>query len=116
MAIAELEQKLATVNNAESQRRYAYQLGKFQPGHPVAVDALLQLMSSPQPSSFYKRTGEYLKEIVLDERLALVITTLKDAATAVEQGDRATSTLECYKLLWYCAERLPYLRFGQIWI
>jgi HEAT repeat protein len=116
IAIAELEQKLATVNNAESQRRYAYQLGKFQPGHPVAVDALLQLMSSPQPSSFYKRTGEYLREIVLDEQLALVITTLKDAATAVEHGDRAIPTLECYKLLWYCAERLPYLAFGQIWM
>ena len=114
-AKSELEQKLATVNNAESQRRYAYQLGKFQPGHPVAVDALLQLMSSPQPSSFYKRTGEYLREIVLDEQLALVITTLKDAAMSVENGARTTATLECYKLVWYCAERLPYREFARIW-
>ncbi len=116
IAIAELEQKLVTVTNAESQRRYAYQLGKFQPGHPLAIDRLLQLMSSPQPSSFYKRTGEYLRGIVLDTQLALVITTLRDYATAMENGDRATSTLECYKLLWYCAERLPYQAFGQIWM
>ncbi len=115
LAISELEQKLASVNNPESQRRYAYQLGKFQLGHPLAIERLLQLMSSPQPSSFYKRTGEYLREIVLDEQLALIITQLKAAEIAIETGDRANSTLECYKLLWYCAERLPYQVFGRIW-
>ena len=46
IAIAELEQKLTNVKNAKSQRRYADQLGKFQPGQPIAVAALLQLMSS----------------------------------------------------------------------
>jgi hypothetical protein len=115
LAIAELEQKLASVDNPESQRRYAHQLGKFQPGHPLAVSALLQLMSSPQPPSFYKRTGEYLREIVLDEQLALIIKQLKDSELAIERGDRTTSTLECYKLLWDCAERLPYPVFGRIW-
>jgi predicted NACHT family NTPase len=116
LAIAELEQKLTNVKNAESQRRYAYQLGKFQPGNPIAVEALLQLMSPSQPSSFYKRTGAYLKEIVLNEQLPLIITTLKDYGIAVETGDRSTLTLECYKLLWYCAEQLPYPKFNQIWL
>jgi predicted NACHT family NTPase len=115
IAIAELEQKLANVDNPESQRRYAYQLGKFQPGHPLAVSALLQLMSTPQLSSFYKRTGEYLREIILDEQLALIVTQLQSAELAVENGDRSNSTLECYKLLWDCADRLPYLVFERIW-
>jgi HEAT repeat protein len=115
IAIAELEQKLASIDNPESQRRYAHQLGKFQPGHPLAVSALLQLMSSPQSPNFYKRTGEYLREIVLDEQLALIITQLKHAELAVKNGDRSNSTLECYKLLWDCAERLPYLVFDRIW-
>jgi Effector-associated domain 4/NACHT domain len=114
MAIAELEQKLATVHNAESQRRYAYQLGKFQPGHPLAVDALLQLMSSSQPKSFYKRTGEYLKEVVIIEQLPLIITQLKSHVKNIENGDRSSATLECYKLLWYCAEQLPYQQFVQV--
>lgn len=65
MAISELEQKLLAVNNSESQRRYAYELGKIQPGYPMAVDALLQLMSEFQLPSFYKRTGEYLKKVIL---------------------------------------------------
>jgi hypothetical protein len=123
MAIAELEQKLLHVNNAESQRRYAYQLGKFQPGHPLAIDTLLQLMSRSQSKSFYKRTAEYLKEIVLEEQLPLIITQLKSYIIWIDRGDapteslrqRSTSGLECYKLIWYCAEQLPYQKFIQIW-
>jgi HEAT repeat protein len=115
IAIAELERKLVNLNNAESQRRYAYQLAKFQIGHPLAVDVLLELMSSPQQSSFYKRTGEYLKEVLLTEQLPMVITQLKDRVTDIEQGNRSTSALECYKLLWYCAQQLPYQQFIQIW-
>ena len=116
IAIAELEQKLTNVNNnVESQRRYAYQLGKFQPGHPIAITTLLKLMSADCVPSFYKRTGEYLREIILDEQLPLIIKTLKDYAIAIETGDRSIGTLECYKLLWYCAERLPSQIFRQIW-
>jgi HEAT repeat protein len=115
LAIAELERKLLMGGNAETQRRYAYQLGKFQLGHPLAVDTLLQLMFSIQPSSFYKRTGEYLKEVLLDEQLPLVISKLKERAIEIERGERTASALECYKLLWYCAEQIPYQKFIQIW-
>jgi hypothetical protein len=73
-------------------------------------------MSSPQPSSFYKRTGEYLREVILDEQLPLIITSLKDYEIAVETGDRSTLALECYKLLWYCAAQLPCQIFNQIWV
>ncbi len=115
IAIGKLEQKLATIDNAESQRRYAYQLGNFQPGHPLAVDTLLQLISSPQPKSFYKLTGEYLKEITLIEQLPSIVTHLKSQAIAVESGDRSTAALIGYKLLWYCAEQLPDRLFIEIW-
>jgi hypothetical protein len=116
IAIAELEQKLTNFKNAESQCRYAYQLGKFQPGHPIAVNALLKLMSVDRPSSFHRRTGEYLREIVLDEQLSLIVTILKHHETDAEAGDRSTLALKCYKLLWYCAEQLPYPKFNQIWL
>ncbi len=115
IAIAQIEQKIANVDRAESQRRYAYQLGKFQPGHPIAVDTLLTLMSSPQSPSFYKRTGEYIKDIILSEQLPLVITRLKDCIKDIDFGDRSHAALECYKLLWYCAERLPERQFDRAW-
>jgi Effector-associated domain 4/NACHT domain len=112
LAIAELEQKLAAPNNAESQRRYAYQLGKFQPGHPLAIRVLLQLISSSQSPSFYKRTGEYLQEIILDQQIPLVIRTLRSQIIEV---DRSVQSLECYKLIWYCAEQIPDQQFSQFW-
>jgi len=67
LAISVLESKLLTTDNPENQRRYAYQLGKFQLGYPLAVNILLKLLVSTHPPSFYKRTGEYLIEILLDE-------------------------------------------------
>jgi hypothetical protein len=115
IAIGELEQKLVAANHPELQRRYAYQLGKFQPGHPLAVDTLLQLIRSPQPKSFYKLTSEYLKEITLIEQLPAIVTQLKSQAIGVETGDRSTAALICYRLLWYCADRLPDRLFIEIW-
>jgi Effector-associated domain 4/NACHT domain len=115
IAIAQIEQKLTTINNVESQRRYAYQLGKFQPGHPLAVDILLQLLSTTQPKSFYKLTGEYLKEIAIIEQLPLIVTHLKSQVTEVAAGDRSACAMTCYKLLWYCADRLPDRQFIEIW-
>jgi hypothetical protein len=73
-------------------------------------------MSIDRPSSFHKRTGEYLTEIVLDEQLSLIVATLKHHEIAVKTGDRSTLALECYKLLWYCAQQLPYPKFNQIWL
>jgi HEAT repeat protein len=115
IAIAKIEQKLITINNVESQRRYAYQLGRFQPGHPLAVDVLLQLLSSPQSKSFYKLTAEYLKEIALIEQLPLIVDRLKSQVIAVAAGDRSACAMACYKLLWYCAEQIPDRQFTQIW-
>ncbi len=115
LAISVLESKLLTTDNPENQRRYAYQLGKFQLGHPLAVNILLKLLVSTRPPSFYKRTGEYLIEILLDEQLPLVVGTLKVQAAEIERGDRSALALQCYKLIWYCTERLPYQKFCQIW-
>ena len=115
VAISAIEYKLLTTTNPETQRRYAYQLGKFQLGHPLAVNILLELMSSAHSASFYKRTGEYLKEILLDEQLSLVIKTLKVKISDIDRGDRSALAMQCYKLLWYCAERLPYQKFMQVW-
>ncbi len=115
LAISVLESKLLTTDLPETQRRYAYQLGKFQPGHPLAVNTLLALLATTHPASFYKRTGEYLTEILLDTQLPLVIRTLKTKSETIERGDRTAAALQCYKLIWYCAERLPYQKFRQIW-
>jgi hypothetical protein len=113
--IAGLEQRLTIATKRENQRGMAYQLGKLQPGNIHAIEMLLQLLTSPQPDNFYKRTAEYLKEVITAENFPLIITTLNPFGMAVEAGDRSSQALECYKILWYCAEQLPYQSFAAIW-
>ncbi len=114
-AIENLSQRLAAAQSSEAQRRLAYQLGKLQPGHAQAIKTLMQLLLTDHPPSFYKRTAEYLKAVILDEQLPLLTARLRHFGQAMEQGDRSQQALECYKLLWYCAEQLPYSQFQQAW-
>ncbi len=76
--IAALEQRLVLAQDALTQRRLAYQLSKINPGHPIAIERLLQLLQSEQASVFHKRTVEYLKEVLLYEQLDLIVQTLKE--------------------------------------
>jgi hypothetical protein len=112
--ITALEQRLTQAQDRESQRRLAHQLGQLQPGNPHAVHTLLTLLTSSQPSGFYKRTGEYLREILTDEHFPLIISSLYDMGIAAEQslrsmnepGNSTSQALAAYKILWYCAEQL----------
>jgi hypothetical protein len=85
---------------------------QFYPA-PIQEGARLALRQTDRATAI---AGLEQKDIVLDEQLPLRITTLKDYEIAVENGDRSTLALECYKLLWYCAEQLPCQIFNQIWV
>ncbi len=113
-AIAALEQRLASTQDPATQRRCAHQLGKLHPGHPNSVEILLQLLQSSQSAKFSKRIVDCLKEILVDEQLAAIVMTLKkyslnDACDNIHQAH------ECYKLLWYCTQRMTYSRFYHSW-
>ncbi len=108
-AISRLEQ----LQNSESQRRFAYQLGLLQPGHPQAVATLLKLMLTPQPARFYRRNAEYLQRITPPEQLTQIIPSLRQQAELIESGVRTEQALECYRLLWHCAQTLPQPQFQQ---
>nr|WP_290224858.1 NACHT domain-containing protein [Trichocoleus desertorum] len=122
-AIASLEQRLATATDASTQRRLACQLGHLQPGHPQAVEVLLQLLQSPHSTTLYRRTSEDLREILLQEQLAMIVSTLKRFGSATQtdlsqdkpKEKPSSQAQECYKLLWHCAQRLPYAAFYTAW-
>lgn len=110
--ILSLEDRLSKAQNAEAQRRFAHQLGTVQPGHPLAVATLLNLMVTDHPPRFYKRTGECLQSIANPEQLAAIVPHLRVHSlqeVCPEQG------LECHKLLWYCAQQLSYREFQSAW-
>lgn len=121
-AIAQLEQRLATVTHAATQRRLACELGRIQPGHPQAIAVMLELLRSPHSTTLYRRIGEDLKQILLTEQLNQVVSTLKGYSIGTAQMvDRSRSqkhssqSQECYKLLWHCAQQLPYPAFRHAW-
>jgi len=126
-AIAALEQRLAAATNASTQRRLACQLGHLQPGHPQAVEVLLQLLQSQHSTTLYRRIGEDLREILLPEQLPMIVSTLKRFNSVIQLDLRvippreksrekhSPQVQECYKLLWYCAQQLPYAAFYTAW-
>lgn len=79
------------------------------------MEVLLALLGSQQSPALYKRTIENIKDILLDEQLVFVFTTLKGYSIAVNQSDRSLPARECYKLLWFCAQRMPYGCFHAAW-
>ncbi len=85
------------------------------PGHPHAMQVLLALLESQLSLALYKRAIETLKDILLDEQLRVAVSTLKDYSIAVEPSDRSPQIQECYKLLWHCAQRMPYGDFHAAW-
>ena len=114
--MARLETRLQETTHPESQRRYAHQLGLLQPGHPQAVETLLNLLVTQHSPQFYKRTADYLQAILLPDQLTSIIPKLRQQAEMIAAGERSEQALESYKLLWYCAQKLSYPEFRQAWI
>lgn len=102
--IATLEQRLTEATDPINQRRLAYRLATLSPGHQSAINILLSLLLQPLPT-LHKRIVENLKDVLLEEQLPLVVDRLKGAADSIE----------LYKLLWYCSERMSYSEFDRIW-
>lgn len=113
-----LEQRLMTVTDPATQRRIAYRLALLQPGHPAAIDCLLQLLLSKDHPTLYKRVVEDLKEVLLDHQLANTVTQLSPLFTErslSSPSNLATQLHECHKLLWYCAQQMSYPDFSHAW-
>lgn len=102
--ITTLEQRLAQTTDPINQRRLACRLATLSPGHQTAIETLLTLLLKPLPN-LHKRIVESLKDALLEEQLPLVVDRLK----------YASDSIEIYKLLWYCSERMSYPLFDQVW-
>ncbi len=115
-ALIILKQKLATTPKIKSQRKYAISLLKLQPGYPKAISVLIKSLQIPeQTQRTYRTTIEALKLGLLEEQLPFIVTSLKEYAIAVNQGNRSPQALEIYKLLWYAAQQMSYADFYAAW-
>ncbi|EAW36819.1 NACHT domain-containing protein [Lyngbya sp. PCC 8106] len=115
-AITVFKHRLATTNEIKSKRKYAISLLKLHPGYSKAISVLIESLQIPQQTQrTYRNTVEALKLGLLEEQLPLIVTSLKEYAIAVNQGDRSPQALEIYKLLWYAVQQMSYVDFYAAW-
>lgn len=112
-----LEQRLLTAKDWTNQRRIAYRLATLQPGHPQAIDCLLQLLLN-ETATHYKRVVEDLKEVTLENQFSHVVSQLSLLFADVDlslPNQAKTQVQECHKLLSYCAQQMSYTEFSNAW-
>ncbi|BAS58976.1 hypothetical protein NIES2135_15040 [Leptolyngbya boryana NIES-2135] len=120
--ISTLEQRLLTAKDWANQRRIAYRLATLQPGHPGAIDCLLQILLNEKIPTHHKRVVEDLKEVMLENQLSHVVYQLSLLFTDIDLSifnqsfKQSTVQLhECHKLLSYCAQQMSYAEFSNAW-
>ncbi len=112
-AIAALIEGIESAKNDDSKRRRASSLGKLEPHNQLAFDTLVNLVKSAK-DSVRKNAAEDLKKIIDNEHIPKLIASLKDCFIE-EVNDVNLEDRHCYKLLWYCAEKMNYGDFYQAW-
>ena len=114
-AIAALVEGIVTAKNDDSKRRRASSLAKLQPQNQLAFDTLINLLKSAQKDSDRKNAGEDLKKIIDNEQMPKLIASLKDCFLEEINEINLEESKHCYKLLWYCAEKMKYGDFYRAW-
>lgn len=112
-----LEQRLLAAKDWANQRRIAYRLATLQPGHPQAIDCLLQLLFN-ETSTHHKRVVEDLKEVALENQFSHIVSKLSSSFADIDlsiPNQAKTQAQECYKLLSYCAQQMSYTEFCNAW-
>ncbi|MBL1176798.1 HEAT repeat domain-containing protein [Pantanalinema sp. GBBB05] len=113
-----LEQRLLTAKDWANRRRIAYRLATLQPGHPGAINCLLQLLLNEETSTQHKRVVEDLKEVTLENQLSHIVSQLSLLFADLNISIASQSTVqlhECHKLLSYCAQQMSYAEFSNAW-
>lgn len=113
--IAELVQSITSSPDEDTQRRRAYKLAQLDPGNLVAFTTLLQLIKSSKSVTFRKRIADNLKEVLLNEQLPEVVTSLKNCCFEQFPEQELERCRDCFKLMWHCAENMDYLEFYKLW-
>ncbi|QIZ71430.1 NACHT domain-containing protein [Oxynema aestuarii] len=115
-AIAELLQVIRTTEDEHTRRQVAESLGKIGQGNPDAIAELLQIIRTTEDKDTRRRAAASLGEILTtSQHYAGVVTALKDCLSDEVHQNNFDRFDECYKLIWNCAENLPYPEFYQAW-
>jgi HEAT repeat protein len=115
-AIAKLLQVIGTTENEYTRWRAAWSLGKIGQGNADAIAGLLQVIRTTKDENTRWQAAESLGKILTTpEQYARVVSALKDCLSDEVYENDFDRFNECYKLIWNCAENLPYPEFYQAW-
>ncbi|MBW4609738.1 MAG: HEAT repeat domain-containing protein [Hassallia sp. WJT32-NPBG1] len=94
----------------------ASSLRQIGSGNSKAIDALVELIGNPQLDYSTRRdAAESLGEILLEEQMPSVVSGLKDYLSPETYKNDFERFNYCYKIIWKCAQSMPYPAFYQAW-
>ncbi|MCT7957164.1 HEAT repeat domain-containing protein [Laspinema palackyanum] len=117
-ALAALVEILRDVGADKYTRMHAANsLGKIAPGNQQALAALVEILRDTGADNDTRmQAAESLGKILTTrQHYAGVVSALKDCLSDEVYQNDFIRFKECYKLIWNCAENLPYPEFYQAW-
>ncbi|WP_199248988.1 HEAT repeat domain-containing protein [[Phormidium] sp. ETS-05] len=115
-AIDVLLEVLRTTKNEKTRMWAAQSLGEINPGNPEAIDVLVKLIETTEDEDTRWRSALSLPKILTTtQQYAEVVTALKHNLCSEVYHNNFDRFYQCYKLIWNCAENLPYPEFYQAW-
>ncbi len=91
-------------------------LGKIDPGNELAIRELIRVLETTENEDTRWWVADSLGEIIETEKqYANVFFALKHNLTHEVYENNFNLYKHCYKLLWQCAQNLPYPKFYQAW-
>jgi HEAT repeat protein/transcriptional regulator with XRE-family HTH domain len=101
--------------NESTSLRAAMSLGQIDKFNLIAVYALVKLIRSSQNEDICRRTADSLKTILGVPQMAEVVTGLRDYLSDQTYKNDFWRFYACYKLIWHCAQNMPYPEFYRAW-
>jgi HEAT repeat protein len=117
-AIAGLVKVIETTESDNTQWQAAKSLGEIDPGNPQVIAVLVKLIETTESDNTRMQAAWRLQAILTThQQYAGVVSALalKDNLSDEVYQNNFKRFDECYKVVWHCAENLPYPQFYQAW-
>jgi energy-coupling factor transporter ATP-binding protein EcfA2 len=114
--IQALIELMTTVENENTRWWIAENLEEMDPGNFDVIAGLLEVIRTTEDEDTRKRAAWSLPKILTTpEHYAWVVSALKDCLSDEVYQNNFKRFHECYKVIWNCAENLPYPLFYEAW-
>ncbi|MBD2744483.1 HEAT repeat domain-containing protein [Coleofasciculus sp. FACHB-1120] len=114
-AIAALVRILETTEDGDTRSIAASSLGEIVTGDRGVIAALVRILETTENKDTCGRAADSLGKIVENDQMPSVVSALQHYLTD-EVYERNFDLFEnCHKIIWQCAQTLPYPTFYQAW-